>query len=323
MIKKRILDIIKRHKRFLISAHINPDGDAIGSQLALANLLKAMGKTVRVINDQEVPRNLKLLPGLTQIECGLDNRQEDLKFDVAIILDSPDLSRIASIRKLLKKAYIINIDHHISNNHFGNLNWVDPKVSSVGEMVYGLYEYAHVAIKDESALSLYVAMMTDTGSFRFSNTAASTHKIIAKLLALDIKPAEVYEYIYQRKSLPTFKLLGEVLSNLQMSKDRKIVWFKVTNRMLKEKGLKSAATDDFVDFVRMIEGVEVVAFLREIDSAKAKVSLRSKSKVDVNKIAKYFGGGGHRLASGCVIEKNLPAAEKLLLSRIKKSIGKS
>jgi bifunctional oligoribonuclease and PAP phosphatase NrnA len=321
MIKKQILETIKKHKHFLIAAHINPEGDSIGSQLAMANLLRSMGKTVRIVNADNVPKNLMFLPGTDQIETPLDKDQQNIKFDAAIILDCPNLERIGKVRQLLNKQYIICIDHHISNDRFGDINWIDHKASSAGEMVYGLFETGNIAIDDANALCLYVAIMTDTGSFRYSNTTVKTHQIIADLLSYNLNPTKIYEHIYETKSFEVMKLLAEVLNNLQRSKDGTYVWFRVNDEMLKRNHLKPEATEDFIAFVRMIEGAEVVAYLREIDSgAKVKISLRSKTDIDVNKIAGHFGGGGHQAASGCVIDANIDQAEKLLLRQIKKSM---
>jgi len=320
MIKKRILKIIKKHKRFLISGHIHPEGDSIGSQLALANLLKAMGKSVRIINKDAVPGNLMFLPGCKQIERYTKAKNDKVRFDVAVILDCTGLERTGSVARLIKNEYIINIDHHISNENFGNVNWIDHQASAAGEMIYNLFKASNVKLDNNSALCLYVAIMTDTGSFRYSNTTSATHRIIAELLKYKINPTRAYEYIYETKSFATMKMLGEALDNLRRSKDGRIVWFKVTDKMLKKYKLLPEDTENFIDVVRMIEGADVAAFLRELDCGGIKVSLRSKGKTDVNKIAGVFGGGGHKLASGCLIEKKMSMAEELLIKQIKKAI---
>ncbi len=323
MIKKQILDIIAKYQSFLIVSHIHPEGDAIGSQLAMASLLKAMGKSVRIINADNVPSNLKFLPGVNQIEDCSKVKADEINFEAVIILDCPVIERIGDVREFLdKKPMLINIDHHISNTQFGEINWIDSKASSAGEMIYYLFKSSNVKLDDESALNLYVAVMTDTGSFHYSNTTAQTHKIAAELLNYNIDPTKTHEYIYETKSFETIKMLAEVLMNLERTKDGKFVWFKVTNDMLKRNKLLAESTEYFIDFVRMIEGTQVVAFLRELNSDnKVKISLRSKSEVDVNKIAKYFGGGGHFAASGCIIEKGMDEAEKLILREVKKAIN--
>lgn len=323
MVRQQILKIIASHNRFLISGHIHPEGDSIGSQLALANLLRKMGKSVRIINADNVPKNLKFLPGQEKIETGLDCRKERIEFDAAIVLDSPGLERIGKVRELIKNAYIINIDHHVSNEQFGHINWTDHKASAAGEMVYGLYKSSNVPLDTQAALCLYVAIMTDTGSFRYSNTTPATHRIVAELLNFDINPAQIYESIYETRSFGTLKMMGEALEHLNRSRDGKIVWFKVTKKMIEKYKLPPESTESFIDVVRMIEGAEVAVFFRELENgAGIKISLRSKRGIDVNKIAKTFGGGGHRLASGCIIGKKMETAEKLLVKEIKKAVKK-
>lgn len=321
MIKKQILETIKQYKSFIIAAHVNPEGDSIGSQIAMANLLRIMGKSVRIINADNVPKNLMFLPGADKIELLNIKVHKDIEFDAAIILDCPNLERIGQVKQLLKKQTVVCIDHHISNDRFGDINWTDHKASSAGEMVYNLFKTANLPLDDSSSMCIYTAIMTDTGSFRYNNTTVKTHHIIADLLNFNFSPTKIYAQIYETKSFEVMKLLAEVLNNLQRSKDGTYVWFRVTEEMLKRNNLNAEATEDFIAFVRMIEGTEVVAYLREIDSgSKVKISLRSKTDIDVNKIAGYFGGGGHQAASGCVIEGNIDQAEKLLLNQINKSI---
>lgn len=321
MIIKQILDVIKKHKRFLIAAHINPEGDAIGSQLAMANLLKILNKEVRIINTDRVPKNIMFMPGVESVELFKDLGNEEVEYEVAIILDSPTLERIGDVKQLLNEKYIINIDHHVSSREFGDINWVDPHCSSVGEMIFELFKSSNIGVDDASALCLYVAIMTDTGSFRYSNTTARTHQIAADLLLYDINPKQVYENVYETKSFNTFKLLAEVLANLKRTDDAKFVWFRVTNEMLSRNNLTADGCEDFIAFVRMIEGAEVVAFLREMDNnSGVKVSFRSKTDIDVNEIAKKFGGGGHKAASGCVIKTNMDEAEQMLISVVEEAI---
>lgn len=321
MITSKILDVLKKHKNFIVSGHINPEGDSIGSQLAMANLLKMMNKQVRIINQDRVPKNIMFMPGAESVEVFEDLDSKEIEFEVAIILDSPTIERIGAVKELLRDKYIINIDHHVSNRDFGDINWVDAQSSSAGEMMFDLFKDSDVSLDNDSALCIYVAIMTDTGSFRYSNATSKTHKIAADLLLYDINPKKVYEKIYETKSFNTFKLLAEVLTNLKKTEDSKFVWFKVTNEMMCKNGLTADCCEDFIAFVRMIEGAEVVAFLREMDNGSGvKVSFRSKTDIDVNVIAQSFGGGGHKAASGCVIEKSLDVAEQMLVNVVAQAI---
>jgi len=321
MSKQQVLEAIKKHKTFLIAAHINPEGDSIASQLALQRLLSAMGKEAHIVNADKVPANLLFLPHVDTIKTMPDISDEHRDFEAAVIIDCPNKDRTGSVQELLDGKYIINIDHHISNKNFGDANWVETEFSSAGEMIYDLFKACGAEIDAETALELYVAIMTDTGSFRYANTSPKTHEIASELLRFNLDPAHIYQAIYESKPFEVFKLLALALKNLKRSPDGKYVWFYVTFDMLKENHLKPENTEDFIALVRMIEGAEVVGFLRELESANAvKVSLRSKSNIDVNKIAKVFGGGGHPAASGCLIEKKVSEAEKLLYEAVLKAI---
>ncbi|MFH2138577.1 MAG: bifunctional oligoribonuclease/PAP phosphatase NrnA [Candidatus Omnitrophota bacterium] len=321
MVKNQVLKKIKNSESILISTHVNPDGDALGCQLALARLIKIMGKKLRIVNEDSIPQVYEFLP-----ECNIIERYDTidpakLDFDLVLIVDCPNLKRIGRVNDLIKDQPVINIDHHVSNEKFGDINWIDPHVSSVGEMVYDLFKTSGIELDDSSALYLYVSIMTDTGSFRYSNTTSATHTIAADLLPFNIHPKEIYGYIYEKKSFAEMKLLGEILNGLQRTNDGKIAWIKLTNQMLQRNDLMPESADDVIDYVRMIEGVEVAAFLRELDVENSvKVSLRSKTKIDVNEIAAYFGGGGHSAAAGCVIKKDMAEAEHIIIEQIKKSV---
>ncbi|MFH1459183.1 MAG: bifunctional oligoribonuclease/PAP phosphatase NrnA [Candidatus Omnitrophota bacterium] len=317
-----ILSKVNELNNFLIMAHINPEGDSIGSQLGLADLLRQQGKKYRIINDDPVPKNLMFLPGAEKIEEFGKIKDQNFNiydFDAAIILDCPVLERIGKIKEKLENLMIINIDHHFSNQAYGDINWIQTQASSAGEMVYEMFQSSKAKIDRQTAVCLYTAIMTDTGSFRYTNTTIKTHLIIAELLKLNVNPTLIYEYVYETKSFAALKLLAQVLLNMQRSADGKFIWFKVTNQMLLEHNLTQEATEDFINFVRMVEGTEVVAFLRELAQPNVtKVSLRSKKNIDVNSIARVFSGGGHKAASGCIINENIQKAEKLLIKEWEK-----
>ncbi len=319
--KDEIIACLREKNSFLIAAHVHPEGDSIGSQLAMANWLESMGKTVRIINSDSVPKNLMFLNDAARIELYDDVRGQNIEFDAAIVLDCPVLDRVGAVAEVIKDKFIISIDHHVSNDGFGTVRWIDGKASSVGEMIYDLCQQAGDELDDLRALYIYVAIMTDTGSFHYSNTTVKTHQIASELLSYRVNPTQVYEYIYETKSFDALKLLADVLCDLQRTEDGKFVWFKVTNQMLSRNRLPREATDDFIDFVRMVEGSEVVAFLKELETpGQVKVSLRSKSGIDVNKVAQEFGGGGHFAASGCLLKMTMAEAEELIVAAVKKAI---
>lgn len=320
MNSQKILDAIRLYQDFIISAHIQPEGDAIGSQLALARLLTKLGKKVRIVNADPVPEPLRFLPGTEAI---ITTREKvGVAPAAAVILDCPSLERIGWVKDELGKAALINVDHHVSNTNFGGENWVDPQAASAGEMVYQLFQEAGVEIDEHTALCLYTAIMTDTGSFRFSNTTPQTHRIAADLLRFPVQPEQVYERIYEVRSLEEMELLGAVLHSLEKVCDGRAVIGHVTQEQFKQYGLGAESTDHFIDVIRMVEGAEIIAFLREMENGQGiKVSLRAKSKVDVNKLARNFGGGGHPAASGCRILADMATAQRRLAEQICRALS--
>ena len=314
--KKQIQNLIRRHKRFLLTSHINMEGDSLGSQLALKGLLEKLGKRVEVVCDGGTPKAYRFMPGAASVR-----ERPIFAYEVAFVLDCPLLSRIGKIQRFIDpKKPLCVIDHHISNEYFGTVNWVEPKAAAVGEMVYGLFRTLRVKIDKADATNLYISIVTDTGSFRYSNTTRQTHRIASELIAKGVEPATVASQIYESNSLASRRLLTAVLQTLRVTPEGTVAWLKVTGATLRRWGATSQETEGFVDFPRSIAGVKVAFSLREAGPNQTKVSLRAKGSADVNRIAKAFGGGGHRAASGCVIPLPLPKAEKALLAQIRRSL---
>ncbi|MFH1645620.1 MAG: bifunctional oligoribonuclease/PAP phosphatase NrnA [Candidatus Omnitrophota bacterium] len=315
----KISKVFKDNKTFLIASHKNMEGDAIGSQLALASLLIYMKKNVYIYTSDDIPPMYNFLPFIELIKKYTG--QKICKYDVACVVDCTDLDRVGSIVELIdKNKTIINIDHHISNAKFGNINWIRPQASSAAELIYELFKSEGVSIDQDSALNLYVAIMTDTGSFRYSNTRPKTHRIVADLLSKGVDPVSSYCNIYEKTSPDKILLLSEVLSSLSVAKEGKVAWVKVANSQFKKYGLVKEAVDDFVNYPRSVEGVKVAICLREIKKNFVKVNFRSDGEVDVNKLANIFGGGGHASASGCVLNCDLDSAEKMVIKEAKKMV---
>lgn len=317
---KAIKTAIKKNSKFLITSHINPEGDSIGSQVALELLLKRLGKEAVILNESPVPHFLRFMPGTEDI---LKEIPADLHFQAAIILDCPDLTRIGNVsRYIAKDTTIINIDHHISNINFGKYNWVDVEVSSTGEMIFDLYKTFKVSIRHDEAVAMYVAIMTDTGSFRYTNTSSRTHKITAELIDIGIKPNEIYGKIYETSSIQDMNLLGEALRTLRVTDDGKVAWLWVTKDMLKNTKASLEGTEGIINFARSIEGVEIAILFRETGTEdRIKVSFRSKGSVDVNKLASFFNGGGHVTASGCTVFGKMEEVAKKVLDKAQGMVG--
>jgi phosphoesterase RecJ-like protein len=317
---KNIVREIKheKNKRFIISSHQNLEGDAVGSQLALAELLGFLGKKVFLFSPEPVPEKYFFLPGVEMVQ----HKVEKIDYDVACIVDCTGLDRIGHIKNILNfKKPIINIDHHISNTNFGSINWVEPNLSCTGELIYHLFKEAAVPLDRNAALDIYVAILTDTGSFRYSNTNAETHRVVAQLIEKGLNPTYIYRKIYEEAHSSRVKLLSSVLSTLDMTDDGRIAWIKVTKEMLKRCRAEVDGTEDFVNFPRSIKGVKVAIAFREIDKNVVKVGFRSNDQLDVCRLAKLFGGGGHPSASGCLLKGSMGEIEDAVLLKAKKYVN--
>jgi phosphoesterase RecJ-like protein len=316
---KTIKTAIKKFDKFLISAHINPEGDSIGSQVAMASLIKNLGKTAVILNEGPVPHVLRFMKGTEEI---LKEIPADFDFKAAILLDCPDLTRIGKVAAhITEDKAIINIDHHVSNENFGSYNWVNAGCSSAGEMVFELFKAFKIKIDYDAAVAIYVAIMTDTGSFKYTNTAPKTHRIAAELIESGVKPYEMYSRIYETSSIQDTNLLGEALQTLKVTEDGKIAWLWVTKEILKKTKASLEGTEGIINFARSIDGAEIAVLFRETGTEnRVKVSFRSKGSTDVNKLAASFGGGGHATASGCTVFGTIEEVEKKVLDKAREMI---
>jgi len=317
----KIKKFLKNHKRFFICAHTSPEGDSLGSQLAFAFAFKSMGKNFDIVNSDRYPQEYAFLPGIDMIKT----RPRYNKYDAAIILDCSDISRIGSAASFLKKGIpILNIDHHISNNYFGDINVVDGKISSACEILYNLFRKLKIKITKDMAICLYAGILTDTGSFRYLNTKASTHMAAYSLLKCGIDAVQIFRNIYESMSFSDLKLINNVLLNVKKDSSGRIAWVKIKENLLKKYRPRMDLSDNILNFIRSIKGVEVSVIFREINKQgrNVRVNLRSKGRVDVNKIAQHFGGGGHKTSSGITLRNmNIDRAEKKVIGFIKKKLS--
>ncbi|MBI4355268.1 MAG: bifunctional oligoribonuclease/PAP phosphatase NrnA [Candidatus Omnitrophica bacterium] len=316
---RRVIEVLRRGRRFVLSGHVNVDSDSLGSQLALAELLKGLGKTAYLIDDSDIAPELRFLPGVEQVRPARALR--GLAYDAAVTMDVPDPKRLGRMATLLQRDVpLINIDHHISNLRFGTINWVDPQAAAAGELIYRLFAAMRRPITPRAALCLYVAILTDTGSFRHSNTTPEVHHIAAELMEHGVRPAWVYERLYERRTLAQLRLLGEGVQAMRTTAGGRIAWVTITRAMLRRTGGRPSS-EAIVDVPRSLDGVHAVFVMREQADGDAKVSLRSKGGlVDVNRVARSFGGGGHQAASGCLIPGPIRVAERRLLARLRAAL---
>ncbi|MFH1752663.1 MAG: bifunctional oligoribonuclease/PAP phosphatase NrnA [Candidatus Omnitrophota bacterium] len=317
---EKAIDAIKRYDKFLIISHIGLEGDSIGCQLAFEKLLKGMGKKTAIVNGDQLPSQYDFMGIATRISTNLD---EEFDYEVAVVLDCPVIRRIGEAKKFLDKAKIvINIDHHISNEEFGDINWVEGQVSSCGEMVYRLYRDMGAEIDRECACYLYIAILTDTGSFAYENTSANTHAIASDLVSKGINPRIIHQSLYENKTLPEIELLRDALSTIKVVHSGKTAYMYVTTRMLNKSKLDLSVTEGFINYARSITSVKVAVIFFE-DPLKPEIiniSFRAKGEANVDKIASLFGGGGHKNASGCVIDGALKPVMKTVLAKIKEYV---
>ncbi|MFH1846248.1 MAG: bifunctional oligoribonuclease/PAP phosphatase NrnA [Candidatus Omnitrophota bacterium] len=319
MIKKDIVkleELIREKDNFLILTHVNPEGDAVGSQISVYKMLSKMGKTAVMVSNDAVPDNLRFLPETDKIKDGIP---KDFYPEATIILDCPVEDRIGKILDYpKKKCFVINIDHHVSNDYFGDIYWVEPNASSVGEMIFSLAEALDIGIDKELAMCVYAAIITDTGMFNYSNTSAETHKIAGRLLANGVDPKFMHSKIFEEKAVSQVRLLGNVLSTLGIIEDGKIAYISLTRGMYEEEGVEFISTEEFINYPRAIKGVEIAVFFKENSGKKVNVSFRSTGKINVNMVASRFDGGGHKEAAGCILECGLEEArEKVLTEAVK------
>jgi phosphoesterase RecJ-like protein len=292
--------LLDRYHNFALSTHINPDGDAIGSELSFYLFLKQLGKSVRIFNTDVVPVNYRFLPSWDSIEEA--HSVGTYRPEVLVVLDASALERIGKklSKTLLPIHMLVNIDHHATAEAFGDINLINPSVSSTSEIVYTLIKHHQTPISKACALCLYTGLMFDTGCFRYSNATAETHRIAAELIEIgEFAPDEVYRYVYEHVSVSKIRLLGEILRTLQVTKDGKIASVYATQTMFQKTGTTTEAVEGVVNQIQAIAGVEVALCVCELPDGSTKVSLRSQGEVDVSELALEFEGGGHSRAAGC------------------------
>lgn len=316
---KKAAEAIRKNKRFLITAHVNLEGDALGSELAFMYLVRSLGKEAVVVNDDDLPYGYDSLPGIKQIKR-YGASLPGAGFDAFVYLDCSDLSRAGNVHKLNKdRKTIINIDHHISNTGFGDVNWVEPKASSCCEVLYKLFKELGVKLDRNTATLLYVGILTDTGSFHYSNTTSFTHKVAAELLDLGVDVTGVYRDIYENKPFKDMMLLARMLTKIERDASGKIAFAQMQRDNVTAMSVSFDLSERVLSFLRTIKGVEVALLFKRIRgaSAQVRVNFRSQGKIDVNKIAAFFGGGGHKTASGATVPGTLTEVKRKVLNKIK------
>ncbi|RLB43659.1 MAG: bifunctional oligoribonuclease/PAP phosphatase NrnA [Deltaproteobacteria bacterium] len=302
-ILRRIIEVLKKGEVFILTTHKDPDGDGIGSMLALAEALRQSGKIPHLLLEEPVPSPFDLLKGAGEIRQDVD---EGTSPSAVFILDCADELRLGGLRERLTNIKPwINIDHHETNTGFGDINLIEPKASSTGEIVHDLIREADLPLNKNIAENLFAAIQTDTGSFRYENTTSKALRIAADMVDLGVNPWQVTQKVMDGHDLARLRLLKSALETIELHHGGKIATLVLTRDIFEESGAGKLDSEHFVDFARFIRGVEIAALIRQTGDARFKFSLRSNNRVNVAQLASVFGGGGHERAAGFDCEGDL------------------
>jgi phosphoesterase RecJ-like protein len=311
----RIVDAIRARRRFVVSSHSRPDGDSIGSQLALAYALHAVGKDVEVVNADPAPAPLMQFPGVADIRIAPN---VDGEFDAAIIMECGDLARTGVIG--LDRFFVINIDHHPGNSGYGQIRWFDPAAAACGEMVFDLVRALGAPLTSEIATHVYLAILTDTGSFHYSNISPRTFDICRETLEAGVDPVLVARNVYDSNNIGRLKLFGAVLSAMQLDMGGRIAIVYLDHEMAREAGGTYEDTEGLINLPLTVKEIQAVVFFKQTEDEQYRVSMRSKGEIDIGTVAKEFGGGGHKNAAGCTVTGGIDALQKMFIEKIEAAI---
>jgi bifunctional oligoribonuclease and PAP phosphatase NrnA len=312
----QVVGLIEHKQRFMITSHIRPDGDGLGSGLALYWMLRGLGKEADVILRDRVPPAYTVLPGSELVVVQPDITST---YDAAFVIECSDVERPGL--PTLKSQFVVNIDHHSTTEPFGDINWIDSTSAAVGEMIYNLCKALGVEVIKEIAECIYTALLTDTGSFHFSNTTERTLKIASELVRRGVEPARISQALYYSNPFSKIRLLGLVLSTIERDDSGRVAWVTMDRAMMYEADASEEDSDGIVNHALSIDEVQAVAFFKELSPGIYRVSLRSKGKSNVAKVAGLFGGGGHRNAAGCRIAGEFQEVKRRVIEGLQNAVG--
>ncbi len=293
-----VVEALQQAQSIHLIAHVNPDADTLGSQLALYHALNTMGKSVFMHNVDATPRICQYLSGIENIQNGLQVNEEA---DVVVAVDAGSLARLGMDKVYFEDKKLINIDHHASNKHYGDINLVDARYCATGAMIYDLLPHLNIALDADIAAAIYAAILTDTASFRLSSVTADVHRMVADLIDAGADVGMASQSIYQSHKKERFDLLGLALKNLALSHHGQAAWMHVDYATYEQTQMTAEDSEGFIDYVRSIDGVNIAVFLREESPYEWKISLRGKAPCHVGELASSLGGGGHQYAAGCTM----------------------
>ncbi len=319
---EELIQTIRDSKNFLLATHVYPDGDALGSMLALADILKSLGKSVFVYVEEKIPYTYDFMPGAASLTRSLPDLA---KFDCAIALDCGDKFRLGkAMEQILAVKPTIMIDHHAGHKKFGEISWVDPERAATGEMVFDLASLLGVDLTFAAAYCLYAAIVSDTGSFKYSSTTAETMRVARDLIGRGVKPSEVASHLFDNFTVNRLQLLRMVLDTLELYVGGRLAVIEATQEMFENTSTNQSDSESFINYPRSLATVKVAAFVKETADGLVSVSLRSKgSDCDVAELATRFGGGGHRNAAGFkVADKGIDQVKEELIKALKLLVKK-
>ncbi|MBU1356076.1 MAG: bifunctional oligoribonuclease/PAP phosphatase NrnA [Candidatus Edwardsbacteria bacterium] len=318
MTASEIAQALEKHRRIMITSHVNPDGDSISSQLALASLLKSLGKQVSTINQDPVPERYRFLPGWESIS----NKMETPNVTAVCVVDCANPQRLGQAAELITPATmeLIVIDHHVSNDGFGHIQYIDTQASSTCELVYRISQKLGVKLSAEQATILLSGIMTDSGGFRYSNTSPVTLRSAALLMESGAELAWISEQLYFQQPLRHLKVLGQLFSDLKTAANGRISWVALTQEIARKHGLDINDSEEFVSHVLAVKGAEVGLLFKEQGNGIVRVSFRSKGRVDVNRLAAIFEGGGHLQAAGARVRGSIDEVTRKVIETVEREI---
>jgi phosphoesterase RecJ-like protein len=314
--------LVRRHQRFLLTTHVRPDPDGLGSMLGLADALEKLGKAVQMVIGSVYPPQYLFLDPQRRVQRFEPPGDPWRQAEAAVVLDTGTWNQLGDVGPFLRQltAEKAVIDHHLTQDDLGGLRLVDTTAEATGRLVVEAVRALGVPLAPPMAHALFLAVATDTGWFRHSNATPATFALAGELVAAGARPTEAYEYLYEHNTLPRLRLKGVALERLQVSDGGRLAWTEVRRADFQATGATPPDTEELVNFPRSVAGVEVALFFCEQPRGGVKVSFRSRSRIDVARIAEHFGGGGHRLAAGAILETNLDDARSRVLAAVRAAL---
>lgn len=314
----QVVELIENKQNFAITTHVRPDGDGIGSSLGLCWLLRSLGKQAEVIVSDGIPATYNTLPGADEI---VHVSEVSGKYDAIFVIECSDVERPGILN--LENQFTVNIDHHTTCEHFGTINWIDPTASAVGEMIYNLCKAIGGRISREIAECLYMALVTDTGSFHFPNTTERTLKVASELVKAGVKPAKISEAVYNSYPWSRIELMSQVLATVKRDATGRVAWMRQTLEMREITGMADGDNNGFVNIPLAAKEIVASVYMREVRPNFYRVSLRSKGTINVARVAEMFDGGGHKNAAGCKVEGDWDEVERQITAAVIEAVNEA